>query len=78
MQFADVRMSVHHVRTADQEQRRKTKMRETFEEVYLAFKRTNFKEELKIVANAMIYFTVPLWIIPYAIVRKIKEMFNGN
>ena len=53
-------------------------MRETFEEVYLAFKRTDFKKELKVVANSMIYFTVPLWIIPYAIVRKIKEISNGN
>lgn len=53
-------------------------MRETFEEAYQAFKRTDFVSELKIVANAMIWFTIPLWILPYAIVRKIKEKLNGK
>ena len=53
-------------------------MRETFEEAYQAFKRTDFVAELKIVANAMIWFTIPFWVIPYAIVRKIKEMCNDR
>lgn len=53
-------------------------MRETFEEAYQAFKRTDFVAELKIVANSLVWFTIPFWVIPYAIVRKIKEMRDGN
>lgn len=53
-------------------------MRETFEEAYQALKCTDFVAALKIVANAMIWFTIPFWVIPYAILRKIKEMCNGN
>ena len=53
-------------------------MRETFEEAYQAFKTTNFVEELKVVAKTMIWFTIPFWVIPYAIVRKIKEICNDN
>ena len=53
-------------------------MRETFEEAYQAFKRTDLVDELKVIANTMIWFTIPFWVIPYAIVRKIKEMCNGN
>jgi len=53
-------------------------MRETFEEAYQAVKKTDFLSEFKIIANTMVWFTVPLWIVPYAILRKIKEIFNGN
>ena len=53
-------------------------MRETFEEAYQAFKATNFKRELKVIATSMVWFTIPSWVIPYAIVRKIKEKCNGN
>lgn len=53
-------------------------MRETFEEAYQAIKSTDFLKELKIIAESMVWFTIPLWVIPYAIVRKIKEMCNGN
>ena len=53
-------------------------MRDTFEEAYQAVINCNFANEMKIVAESMIWFTIPLWLIPYAIVRKIKEIYNGN
>lgn len=51
-------------------------MRDTFEEAYQAVKKTDFLSEFKTIAKTMVWFTVPLWIVPYAIVRKIKEMLN--
>lgn len=50
-------------------------MRETFEEVYYAF--ADVIEHMgdlgKIIGKALIRFTVPFWIIPYAIIRRINH-----
>ena len=52
-------------------------MCDVFEEVYQAITTTDFRAELRAtmsaLANVFAYFTIPLWIIPYIIIRRIRN-----
>ena len=55
-------------------------MRETFEEAYENFVdvMSNFSYFAKTIAQSLIWFTTLFWVIPYAIIKKIKREDNGK
>ena len=50
-------------------------MRETFEEAYNSFMESigSICEGGKIVAEALVWFTIPFWVLPYMLIKKLKE-----
>jgi hypothetical protein len=54
-------------------------MREVFEEAYEAFWEgmRNISDFFFLIGQTVIWFTVPFWVIPYAIIKKLKGKKNA-
>lgn len=56
------------------------KLGETFDEAYESAKIAwhNIGDLILATLQALVWFTVPFWILPYIIIRKMKEWYNGE